>query len=61
MMKNPILYIGGPEYSYEHFALLINQVSDHFDEIFRVLKVTTPHKVRAYDSEGWFINLIGKF
>lgn len=42
MPKNPILYIGGPGYSYENFAPMIDQVSDHFDEILKLLKINSP-------------------
>jgi gamma-glutamylcyclotransferase (GGCT)/AIG2-like uncharacterized protein YtfP len=42
MARNPILYIGGPGYTYDQFAPMIDQVSDHFDEILRALKITGP-------------------
>lgn len=42
MSKNPILYIGGPGYSYENFAPMIDQISNHFDKILTTLKIKTP-------------------
>lgn len=41
-MKHPILYIGGPGYSYEHFLPLIDGIQEHFDELLSRLKISTP-------------------
>lgn len=41
-MKKPIIYIGGPGYSYEHFEPLISQIGSHFDEILNTLKTSRP-------------------
>lgn len=40
--KKPIVYIGGPGYSYDHFEPLIAQIGSHFDEILKTLKTTRP-------------------
>lgn len=40
--KKPIIYIGGPGYSYEHFEPLVSQIGAHFDAILRTLKATRP-------------------
>ncbi|WP_141243740.1 hypothetical protein [Pseudomonas indica] len=42
-MKRPVLYIGGPGYSYERFLPLIDGVQEHFDELLSRLKISTPH------------------
>ncbi|MDR5866257.1 hypothetical protein [Halomonas koreensis] len=62
--KNPIIYIGGPGYSYEHFEPMIESVNTHFQEILSSLHfenqegvrtnidlsldVFNPEKIRAY-------------
>jgi len=44
MRKKPVFYISGPGYSYEHFAPLIDQISEDFTEILKKLKITTRDK-----------------
>lgn len=42
MKKGAVVYIGGPGYSYEHFEPMIDNVSNHFEEIYAGLDIKTP-------------------
>lgn len=41
-VKNPIIYISGPGYSYESFEPLTSKIGSHFDDILGKLKITRP-------------------
>lgn len=41
-IKNPIIYIGGPGYSYNHFEPLIGSVDRYFQDILSKLRFTRP-------------------
>jgi len=40
MSRNPIVYVGGPGYSFEAFEPIISEINDHFDDILDNLKIT---------------------
>lgn len=62
--KNPIIYIGGPGWSFDQFEPLIDKVGVHFEEIIKCLDIrrpdgrrininlfvegSSPEKIRAY-------------